>query len=540
MKKNIRTLIILIVCVAVLGAGTILVFMLPEGEASDETSSQDAILIYDKSDLIPEQITIKNESGEFTLFGFDYTDYTASSTSSDASTSSTADEYSDSESTEESTEEESENELNVIYTMQEYPNEALSNDVTDELAEQCCYVTALKVVDKSGERYDEYGLDEPRATASIVFSDGSEETLYFGNDAPDNKGIYFYSERSKNVYLVQEDTVNMFFTDILDMFPKVLSTSMTTDEIVESVNISGTFADYEITIGPTDNIANNSTYIIEAPYRELCSYDALSSFGSVIFGMTAETVIAVEVSEDELSEYGLDEPYMDIEVVGDIGNSAHILVSEQDENGSFYIMKYGATIVYQMSVDDVTWYNLTYRDFLDESVINPNMDYITEIDISTEDESYRYDFIRTTTLNDNYEEIVNTEVQYNNEEVLYTNISLFVNNVASITRGSELPESIDDCTEIFSITYTFEDEDNDITMSDTMKLYKTSDDLIIVVLNDITEGYTDAEYVQKVIDQLTGLYGSDTIEDLTESDDESSEAGEDEESDESSTSESSE
>lgn len=493
MKKNIKVLIAAIVCVAVLAVGLVVVLNLPENEEITENTSDDAILIFDKSNIIAEDITISNESGEYRLLGYDYTGFEPSESESSGETSET--------------------EIKMIYTMQEYETQQLSKTMTDSLVEQCSYMAALKVVDKSGERDSEYGLDNPVSTVIVVYSDGSTVTMYIGNDAPDNKGVYFKTDRSNTVYLVQKNMINMFLVDKLQMFVKNISYSFDTYAEIQTVNLTGTLYEKDIYIKPLDNNANFCNFVMESPYREICDNEFFESFGESLYGVDGTTVIAVDITEDDIAEYGLDEPYMDITVTADDESSVHIVVSEPDDDNKCYIMKYDGTIIYQTDTEEISWYGVTYRDFLADSIVVPNMSNLIGVDISLDGKDYHYDITHTVKLNEVYEEIIDNQALYNGKEISYLNMSTFANNIAGITRSESLPENLDGCTEIFSVKFTF---DGDTQLTDTLKMYKTTDNQTVVVLNDNIEGYTDSEYAKKVMAQVEEISESKQLETLTD------------------------
>lgn len=475
MKKNIKILIFSVICLAVLVAALVVVLNLPSAnENKEETSSQDAILLFDKTNLKAEDITVSNESGEYQLLGYEYSDEGSDDGSSNQ----------------------------IIYTMQDHSSQILSKTMTDSLAEQCLYMSAIQIVDKSGSRYSEYGLDKPRSTVSVIFSDNSEVTMYVGNNAPDNKGVYFRIDGNANVYLVQENMINMFLVDKLQMFSKTMSYSFNTDYKIQTVKISGTNYDSNIEIEPINNNANFCNFVLTKPYREICDNDFLENFGESLYGLSGTTVVAVDITGDDMKKYGLDKPYIDVEVTASDDTAAHIIASEADSENNCYLMQSGGTIIYKMSTDDLFWYGVTYRDFLDDSIIKPNMDNIVSADIYYGGSNYHYDVTHTTSKNELYEDIVTTKATYNGKEIKYLNLSIFVNNVAGISRSSALPKSTDGSERIFSIKYSFDGND---ALSDTLEIYRTKDKQLIVTLNGNIEGYTDTEYAEKVFEQVENI-----------------------------------
>ena len=68
-----------------------------------------------------------------------------------------------------------------------------------------------------------------------------------------------------------------------------------------------------------------------------------------------------------------------------------------------------------------------------------------------------------------------------------------------------MPEKgLEGADEVYSISMTFTDGDKNLT--DTLKLYETSDSRFIVTLNDQLEGYIkNAEYVTEIISDSANL-----------------------------------
>ena len=376
LKKNTKVIVAALGSVAILGAALVVVLSLPSEEAKiNETSVGESILLYDKTSLDVEEITVKNEYGEYQLLGYTYTD--SDITDSSADTSYIEEESSKTESSERSeindykTLASTPDEVEMIYTMQEYENEALSKEMTDLLVRECNYMAATQIVDKSGKKFDEYGLKTPRATVMAVFSDGSTTTLYIGNDAPDNKGVYLRIKDNNYVYLVQSTMVDVFLLDKLQMFDSNITGSFNTDYKIKKISLSGELYDKDIIISDEQNKINFCTYIMTSPQRENCDNASVESFGTSLYGITADSVTAVQADKDALKKYGLDSPYMIVSAEAGDNTSVKILASKADKDGNCYIMRSGSTIICRTAVSALAWYEAEKKDFLAKEIINP-------------------------------------------------------------------------------------------------------------------------------------------------------------------------
>ena len=154
MKKNTRLLLVIIFIVVLLGVGLTVVLLLPSENDKITTDERNEILLFDKSNLLAESISVDNSGGSYELLAYEYTKpISASSQRVDENmglipaVNDDEEEYSPTE---------------LIYTMQEYSDFTLDQNMTNDLAKQACYRAARELIDKSGRKYAEYGLDTRR------------------------------------------------------------------------------------------------------------------------------------------------------------------------------------------------------------------------------------------------------------------------------------------------------------------------------------------------------------------------------------------
>ena len=472
MKKNTKLIIACAACVAVLSAGLAVAVNLPsEKEETEKTNNSDTILLFDKTDVDVDEITVTNESGTYELLGYKYSESLNDESSAESSAASA-------ESSEESSEistDPKDSEVEIIYTMQDYPEEHLEKSLTDNIVNQCNYMAAERIVDKSGKKYAEYGLDKPLITVTVTFSDNSTEKMYIGNEAPDNKGVYLRLDGNQNVYLVQASMVNTFAYEKMQLFDHSISPSYDDNYKITSVDLSGKKFGNEISISNEQNGITNSGYIMYQPYREIVNSTFVSDYGESLFGIDGTKVEAVRVTDKELKKYGLDEPYMEI-------------------------------------TDRVDWYDVSYADFLDDMIINPLHDTLVSAEISCNGQDYLYTYEHTTAVNKKYEETEIISAIYNGKAIDISNLQLFINNLKGIRRNLSAPKSLDGCKEVFSMTFTFDIDGEKAT--DNIKLYTSSDNQYIIVLNGHIEAYTDSEYAKELIKQVPLIPSTERIENI--------------------------
>lgn len=479
MTRNTKKIIAASSVVLILVAILIIVLLLPQSE--NENNAPTAITLINRDYMEVEEISFTNEYGSFELIGYltenEYASrYTEESSSQESEQTSTAETYE-----------------TMVYTMQEYPGNMLSHSLTQELAYHCAHITASQIVDKTGTRYADFGLDKPRATISVVYSDNTTKTFYIGNDAAGSEStVYIRFEGDKYVYLVALDTVSMFLDDGLQLFDKSLSIELERDAYAESLTISGTFLDTPIKISASDDTTTYSSYMMFSPYREICDDDTFKSYCEVFFDLYADTVIAVDIEESELSKYGLDKPYSDVFVTSTCG-SIHILTSKPDENKKCYVMAAGETIVYQCDAEDLPWLEISYKLFLSDIITAPNTIKMSEMNVKTSTSSHSFKLTHKTNTNLDEKESIISTVNCNGKNIDYQYFLNFISNLSEMTRTEREPDNAPKDELILSVSFVYEDVTN------TLEVYSSGKSDAVVVLNGVTEAYTDLQYAKELV-----------------------------------------
>ena len=517
MTKNTKKIIAALVVIVLLIVAIVVVLLLPDGD--NDTSTSSAIDLISRDYIDVEEIIIENSYGSFDLLG--YLTTVSSSSVEDADVS----EDEDSDESEEESSSTSETTQIMLYTMQEYPYNMLDYTLTNQLAYYCANMTASKIVDKTGDRYADFGLDDPRATVTMTFSDSTVYTLYIGDDATgESDKVYVRFEGDKYVYLVAYERISMFLDDGLQLFDKSLSIELELDAYATALTLSGTYLDTPIEISESDSTTSLNGYMMYSPYRELIDEDTFKDYcEDTFFDLEADTVINADADDDDIEAYGLAEPYSEVYLESTCG-SVHILTSEPDDDGQCYIMAYGETIVYQCDADDLPWLDITYKDFLSDYVVYPNMVYVEEMTVETADETFVFTLTHETTTNIDGEESISNQVSYDGDVLTYEYLSNYISDLSLITRTDDDPADATVGDLIISITFDYTTGD-----SDTFALYTSDDGTAVAVLNGIAETYADLEYAQTLASYVELLSENEEVpletadedsDDTEESDDE--------------------
>lgn len=480
MKKNTKIIIGILSLVIVLCAGLVVILLLPSDDGNKESNSEKTdILLIEKSAFDVEEVSIKNEGGEYQILGYNYSKTLSSGENED---------------------------IPVMYTMQGYENSLLSKYMTDNLVKECQTIAATRIVDRSGKKYRDYGLDKPSVEVTAIYSDSSKAKFFFGDEAPDKSGTYCRIDGNKNVYLVNTGSVDMFFIDKLQLFDKSLTGDISDTESVCYLEISGKCYEKPIKVSSEKDNALIGEYIMTSPFREVCDNSKTVDFALSFYDFTLSEVAAAEVKADDIKKFGLSEPYMEIKVSTNEDNNVNILVSERDADGNCYIMCKGGNIIYKADKDEFKGYGIDYREFLNSSVYSPDISNAGAAEIFYNGRTYKYSIERKKEINDMYEENTITNVYCDGKEVSYGNIMNFVLSLSNIERTDNIPETLDGYERIFYIKLSFEKSEY------MLELYKDGKNNITAVVDGNIECTVNTEFVQSVLDLTEKVPAENTVE----------------------------
>ncbi len=483
MKKNTKLLIGAGFAVILLGAALTTVLLLPSEKDKISENDNQAVVLYDKQDCLAESISITNASGSFELLAYERQVNPSVMTSGG--------------------DVEEEPSINVIYTMQDHAELDLDKDMTDYLTTQCQKFEAARVISRDEGKYAEYGLDNPKVTAEIVYDDNSLVKLYLGNDSPDQKGVYLRRDGDPKVYLAEKGSVDSFYFEKLQLFDKELTTPV---HQIKSVQVSGTAYPEELSITLNTVTEYLGKYKMTSPTANICDNQKFKTITDAALNYSAERVQAIDVSEEQLSDYGLDQPYETFTIQGDKGEFIRLIAGKPDDDGKIYLMIPERSIVYQSTAEATVWYGVTREEFLTDGILKPNPDAVKIMKIDSGERHDTYEVTREKKYSERYDETIVVNITHQGNAVTFTNFSNFIQGISGLERTGKKPADLKGFSEIFRAEFQYDD----VKTVDHLVLYRNSDGKTAAVLNDYIESYVDETYTARLLEQIP-LIDSETV-----------------------------
>ena len=492
MKKNTKIILGSVIGLAVLGAATLaLVLTQPKDDTADQDTSSDtsvSITDYETDDI--STLTIKNESGEYTI-----------------------------------------NRLGKEKWGIDAIPEALANSSSYSNAMSSAGgMSAKQVVEENAEDLSKYGFDDPTATFKMTFKDNKAEdiTCLVGIKYEGENSWYVKTDKSNTVYLVSNSGVSFAMNGELSYVNKSTLTDSydSENDTVNRVRVERKDLDKDIVLDKLPEETEkefSSTYVAYAmsSHNGILADDELDQkvvYG--LYGISASDVFAVSPTDEQKKQAGLDDPDCTVTMVSNedtvtkltIGSAVYT-VTKNDETGEeiksitgYYGMLSDKDAIYVFSPDDLPWLTVTPESILYKLFLTPYIYYLDGVTVYDSDRK-AYDFKITGDAD-------SSSFTYDGKEIDSAKFKTFYQYLLSAyAEQIYLDDLTDDNKFIAGITYDHREEGKD---NDVVEFYSNeSDRTCIIVVNGDVRYKVRQVYATRLLDNLNALLtGGEIVSDF--------------------------
>lgn len=294
------------------------------------------------------------------------------------------------------------------------------------MSSQLQSLTASRKIKDNLDNLADYGLDEPSNRVTAKDSDGTEFTLYFG-DTNDSAGVtYIYTSADKNIYTIDSGVADYFTHPLLDMIVEDELPLPDTAAVFEDITIDRDQSRLVFRYDENGNTAldylNRCSWFADIDGDQFAMDDsAVTDLISALSNLSTSGCAAYDITPEEMSVYGLDDPtsvitvkYTQTETV-EVPYLLTLKIGKAVED-YYYVTWNDISQVYLMSSSVLeTFMNCDKSTLVYKDPFNFLVDSINEMEIKYQDLSFLYQIRNVTETVESTEE--NGETTTEKQEV---------------------------------------------------------------------------------------------------------------------------
>lgn len=394
----------------------------------------------------------------------------------------------------------------TVYTITGFEGYELRAGMADAVANDAATISFTTVAAVGGKMAD-FGLDKPRATVKVTYTDNTTAVIRVGNEADGGVGTYAALGDDQNVFLVANDAVDSFLYNVLDMISFEITTKADSveNDSFSVIELSGSHYPDPITIVPNTDEAVKANYRLTQPYEMFAdNYEGNDISGS-IRDLYAESVVCVNPNDNQLGSYGVKQPYAKVHAVYP-DTEIHLSCSAPTDDGLVNLYNPDKGIIYTIRMDALGWANTDLDQLLPKTVIELNKDVISGVTVSSGGKDYAIEINHTKEkiINESgdEEEIAAIEGKLNGKTIPEASILIFFQNFNAMSNLGTVKESGTNIIYRWKVSYTNGRAD------DIIAIYDTGDKSCPVALNGVIIGSVSKSHAsalqQDIIDIAAG------------------------------------
>jgi len=376
----------------------------------------------------------------------------------------------------------------------------------EDIAYSFTGLSAEEVVSESPEDLSPFGLDKPAVEATVTLLDGREYTVYLGNRTPVGNMFYLMKEGDPRVFTVWVSHGNHLSYTLNDL----RDTQLTGINIQEVVYFKlAREGQRTIEIVKTDEEDEQQIQLDFSIWHMIQPHNEYANVHYKMFNTLVAALIPLEIakfiddSPEDLVQYGLDTPLMELEV-RDNQNTLHLLFGNDLDEQHIHFQIAGKNTVYAMEKEALeSLMAITPFDLFDRFSFMVDIDNVDEIVIETVDAEYNLTITRTVEEaeeQDEEDEVITT-FAVNGKEVGDKEFRIFYQALIGLIVEAENKDVIDNKPHV-TTTFYFNKED----MPNVSIAYVPfNEDFFAVLRGGVAEFLISRKQVYNMINELQDL-----------------------------------
>ena len=268
-----------------------------------------------------------------------------------------------------------------------------ASSAVNTLSSNLAAITASKKIADDPEDPSIYGFDTPRAVVTVTYHDDTTYSFELGDETPLKEGYYFREQGKSTVYMVStsfgntvsQGSLNYVGTTLYSA-PSVESDDDSGQAILRDMKLSGrsyaqSFA-FRATTTDDGSDVSFSPFVLTSPYRRMTDSNVMESYAALT-SLSASKAVVVNPTAEQLKTYGFDDPFSVAELNLAVKTTEKVkdeddkevdktkyynvrphtvTLGNKNNDGNYYCMVDDVPVVYLVSASSVPWATLQYDD----------------------------------------------------------------------------------------------------------------------------------------------------------------------------------
>ncbi len=386
--------------------------------------------------------------------------------------------------------------------------EPRERDIRD-IAYSMASISSDQIIEDEPADLSIYGLDEPSAVATILFTDGTNTILYAGNRTPTRRSYYVRTEGDPKVYAVRTYSVDRFFTQPDDLRDRQIA--LPDRQTITYFRLENDRVTEIVKMEEDDDFIGSqfSSLKLAQPYTRERSIDT-QRFTELV--ETIPTALSIErFIEDapsNLSQYSLDPPAYTW-IMRDEQTFIHLLVGGDAGEDEVYAKRPDDDMVFTLTKSSLAFLDADPFTLADKFALIPNIDTVDKFTIKGLDKTYIGEVRREKNLSaqEGEDEDFLTTYFLNDIEIQEDPFKKFYQLVIGLLMDAENPEPkpLGSATADVNIRYELNAEASVETAE--VSFVQLSHDFYAVYMDGTTEFLLSAYQIDAMFDRAAELVG---------------------------------
>lgn len=268
------------------------------------------------------------------------------------------------------------------------PSIKISQSKADTLAYECSSVTVKQLVAENVSDLSTYGLSEPKSKVTVLLKDGSSQTILIGNKTADGSLGYLMLSGESTVYAKSASGIDSLAPKLEKLRDASLYSVKDTEVTALSIARQG---GHKISLireeQPPAEEGGEPTYLwkmTEPLEKNANDYNLSENVLKTILELSFDSV--ADNNAQNLSQYGLDEPYATY-TVSDKEKTYTVLVGKESDT-SRYVKTSDSNAVYLVANSKLEFLNVGYLQLVDKLIYLENIDGVNGVSIKSGNQSF--------------------------------------------------------------------------------------------------------------------------------------------------------